>query len=270
MNEKSKQLLDEIINKITGETISGFLKKNIFGLNLPIRKWSFLNQFMCFLAQTDDARGYQQWKQVGRFVRKGSKAISIFAPWIRDKKITEKDEQGKDNEKSMQVIVGFFPIPVFRYEDTDGKELDYQIQMKSVNPESLPLYAIAESLKISVKVGLTRHGEAGSFSPESNKIRLSTDSTQTFYHELSHGIDMHLNGTEKYDYALGEVVAELSACFISSLFGTSANLAYTQNYIRSWSDGNEHVVIMIIKALERVKAIYGFIENFLASSIAVA
>jgi hypothetical protein len=35
-----------------------------------------------FLSGTQDARGFRQWKQVGRYVRKGGKAIYILVPRI--------------------------------------------------------------------------------------------------------------------------------------------------------------------------------------------
>ena len=84
---------------------------------------------------TADARGFQQWKKVGRRVKKGAKAFYILAP-IRKKvpvKIRREEEIVNENgevevieiEETIYVdkLVSFKPIPVFRYEDTEGKPL---------------------------------------------------------------------------------------------------------------------------------------------------
>jgi antirestriction protein ArdC len=215
-------------------------------------KWSSLNRLSCFFAGTDDARGYRQWQGVGRYVRKGSTAIHIFAPLVK------KVQEGTA-EESEERLVGFRLVPVFRVEDTDGEPLDYQNQIRSLDPANLPLVALAEELGIRVRVEITAKAEYGSFSPSAKEIRLCTDSEQTFVHELSHAIDHGLGSYE--DYETGEVVAELSACFLASLYGLKADIGYRQKYIRSWSKGT-HVAWMIGKALDGVRAIYSFIETW--------
>ena len=47
---------------------------------IPSDNWSLGNRALMMSANTADARGYNQWLSVGRQVRKGSKAIYIFAP----------------------------------------------------------------------------------------------------------------------------------------------------------------------------------------------
>jgi hypothetical protein len=93
-----------------------------------------------FFAGTSDARGFNQWKQAGRYVTKGSKAFTILAPrFIRER--TEGEEEAKT------VLIGFLGVPVFRVEDTEGKPLDDQ---KIELPE-LPLMVVAREWGISIK-----------------------------------------------------------------------------------------------------------------------
>lgn len=245
MNDRAKALLDNIVNQISSNTISQFMHKSLFGTDVPMVKWSALNRFSCYISGTEDARGYRQWQEVGRYVRKGSSAIHIFAPLMID---MENEEEKK--------LVGFKPIPVFRVEDTDGDPLSYANQIRSVDPAALPLAELSKELGIEVQVGTTTKSEYGSFSPAAKKIRICTDSEQTFLHELSHAID-HLLGNKE----ASEVVAELSACFLASLYGLQANIGFTQEYIKSWSKGS-HVAWAIGNALDHVKAIYCFIENW--------
>ena len=56
-------------------------------------------------------------------------------------------------------------------------------------------------------------------------------------------------------------MAELSACFLASLYGLKSEVGYTQEYIKSWSK-DKHAAFSIGAALERVKSIYAHIENW--------
>ena len=242
------------------------MKKSLFGADVPMIKWSMLNQLVCYLAGTQDARGYQQWQKVGRHVEKGKKAIWILAPNMGKIKKTRQEEievdgliETVEREEEVSKLFGFKVVPVFRYEDTDGKPLEYEQRIKRIEPEKLPLYDVAQNLGATVQVGLTSKGEYGSFSPGAKEIRLCSDSEQTFLHEISHAVDQHLGNYK--DYESGEIVAELSACFLASLYGLKSDIGGTQNYIKSWSKGR-HVGLVIGNALERVKSIYKFIEKW--------
>ncbi len=266
MDKRVESVLDNIVQKISGDTISSFMNKSLFGADVPMIKWSMLNQLACFLAGTQDARGYRQWQKVGRHVEKGKKAIWILAPNIaKVKKILQEEIEVDglietvERKEEVQKLFGFKTVPVFRYEDTDGEPLEYEQRIQRIEPEKLSLYNVAQNLGVTVQVGLTSRGEYGSFSQGSKEIRLCSDSEQTFLHEISHAIDEHLKNYK--DYESGEIVAELSACFLASLYGLKADIGETQEYIRSWSK-SRHVGLAIGNALDRVKAIYRYIEKW--------
>ena len=86
----------------------------------PSSKWSFGNQILTLLAGTSDARGYKQWQEVGRHVRAGAKCFRILAPVFIQKQL---EGATPEDEESVEVLVGFRAIPVFRYEDTEGEGL---------------------------------------------------------------------------------------------------------------------------------------------------
>ena len=109
----------------------------------PSDKWSLGNQILQMIQHTDDARGFKQWQEVGRNVIKGRKAIHILAPLTHKVKKLNPDT-GLEEERI--VIVGFRPIPVFRYEDTEGKELDYIPDF--IPPTPPPFWNVAEKLGI--------------------------------------------------------------------------------------------------------------------------
>lgn len=56
-----------------------------------------------------------RWKQMGRYVKKGAKALEIIRPVL----VTVKDEE---TGEKMKRLVGFRPVrAAFDYPDTDGK-----------------------------------------------------------------------------------------------------------------------------------------------------
>lgn len=81
--------------------------------NLPCRAWSWRNQILCALAGTADARGYRQWQEAGRHVKKGAKAFDILIPLSRKFEDAETGQTG-------YAVYGFKSQAVFAIEDTEG------------------------------------------------------------------------------------------------------------------------------------------------------
>jgi hypothetical protein len=265
MNAKAKEILDKVVVSLSSETASKFVRDRLFadGSDIPCRRWSVLNQFSVSLAGTADARGIRQWNTVGRRVNMGAKALYILIPilvpnpnQIDRRKSKRSDENG--NSKSLLMLRGFKVMPVFRVEDTEGTSLDYQLAMRAFDVASLPLIEVATSLGVKVNAGLLPSSYSGSFNRRTKQIILGTDNPQTFLHELSHAIDSSLPN-QRDDYAFCEIVAELSSCFLGSLFGVKTNIGSTKAYIESYA-GKGHVAFRITEALGRVEEIYRYIE----------
>ena len=256
MTDNAKKILDSMLAELTAEKAIEFVRERVFsdGINIPCKNWSFLNQFIVFLSGSSDARGYLQWKEAGRVVKKGAKAIYILVPMIYKTKKKDDDEEKEDEKR----LAGFKAMPVFRVEDTEGDELDYVIKMREFDPESLPLIEVARSLGIKVSAGLT--GEAaGWYRPYDNSITMGSNNGQTFLHELSHAIDQVLPG-RKTDPALNEVIAELSAAFLCKLYGFDCDVDNANAYIRGWA-GRSQTAFEFAQAMERVEEIYAYIAD---------
>jgi antirestriction protein ArdC len=265
MTENATRILDNLVKEITTDRIATFVRGRLFGQNIeiPCHNWSILNQFAMMCGGTFDARGFRQWEAVGRSVKKGSKALYILVPFAVNKK---KDEEAKsaDEEKSAKkhLATWFKAMPVFRVEDTEGKELDYKIRLSEFNPDTLPLIDVARTLGIEVKAVLT-HDKGGFFMPRENVIYMGSNNHRTFLHELSHALDFLLPGKVD-DKEYGEVVAELSSAFLGSLYGAQVELENTVAYIQSWA-GKGHVAFKVMEAVSRVEQIYHYIENVRAA-----
>ena len=93
MNDKIKSVLNSILEQFKTTDIPQAIAYARFPIpNIPSAKWSLLNQLLMIFSGTSDARGYRQWKQANRYVKKGSKAIQIIVPWIKSKT----DDQGEE------------------------------------------------------------------------------------------------------------------------------------------------------------------------------
>lgn len=208
--------------------------------NIPAYKWTQHNRALAFLQGTGDARGFKQWKDAGRYVKKGAKSIYILGPIL--KKSNVKGEivdpaTGETQEIDNVNCVGYYGIPVFRMEDTEGEPLSYV----SFDTKTLPLIDIAERWGIEVKTGSFTGEYYGYYSPVRQEIVLATDSERTFIHELSHAahyrVDPKAKDLPKWQK---EIIAELSAGALLYMMGKEG---YTQkhfDYIKSYAE-NENL-----------------------------
>ena len=70
---------------------------------IPSAKWSISNRILQFLSDTSDARGFRQWEQAGRNIKKGAKAFHILGP--KSRIIKEIYDIPGISEKLLDVIV---------------------------------------------------------------------------------------------------------------------------------------------------------------------
>jgi len=109
MNDKVKQVLNVILDKFKSGDIPEAVAISMYPIpEIPSAKWSLMNRTLMFISGTMDGRGYKQWQQVDRFVKKGSKSFHILVPFIKK----HKDDQGDDK----QFLIGFGCRSVFRKE----------------------------------------------------------------------------------------------------------------------------------------------------------
>lgn len=131
--------------------------------------------------------------------------------------------------------------------------------MMDFDPSKFPLYDVALSMGIAINKAITTDCY-GFFSPDNNAITLGTNDVTTFMHELSHAVDFALPGKIE-DRAFNEVVAELSSCFLCSLYGLPHHESHTKAYIADYQ-GKSPVAFQIAKAIDRVLEIYSYIEKY--------
>ena len=124
--------------------------------NVPCRAWSWNNQLLVALGGHDDARGFRQWQDVGRHLRKGERGFPILVPC--HKKRTVRDDDTGD-ERAVLALVGFRSCIVFGYGQTDGEPLPERVESDRFI-EALPLVDVARSWGLSVGTYNGRPGGA--------------------------------------------------------------------------------------------------------------
>ncbi len=229
------------------------------GDTIPADDWSLGNRALMLAQGTTDARGYKQWLEVNRFVKKGSRAIYILAPLTR--KIKEKDKvTGAEEEKV--IITGFRPIPVFPVEATDGEPLPNFDYVPKTFP---PFFDVAEKLNIKVEYRPMMGNYYGKFSTRGNQIQLCSQEAIVYYHELSHAIHhQFLVDLRVFDPDKAEVVAEFSAvvlCALSDIHHGHEHQAYQyiRHYCKKGEQKPEGVMKKIMGVLSDVEKIVNIV-----------
>ena len=203
----------------------------------PMVNWSLGNQLLAILAGTTDARGYRQWQEAGRHVRKGSKALYILAPSTR--KIREQDETtGEETERT--AVVGFLGVPVFRYEDTEGAALE---QPDYDPPQSPPLRDVAARLGVDVNYAPLVGDARGYYQAGRDRIVLMSHDARVFYHELAHAAHQRVLSDRGETLKGGqhggqEIVAETVAATLCRLYGFDGWIWAGAEYVQHYAAGS--------------------------------
>jgi len=242
-NEKVKAAMSSML-KILEEGDLQTVARAVFRseLHRPSDTWSMMNRLIMFINGTSDARGYNQWQQIGRQVVKGSKAFYIMAPNTR--KI--KDEKTEDETI---IVTGFRAIPVFAVEDTDGEPLpedDFKLEIPARFDN------IIDELNLDVApvaFGGTRYGW---YSP--GIIRLATPEIKTFLHELCHAVDDKITGLKLGQHQDQEQVAEFGAAVIAQLLGYEIQLGNSKRYLESYGSLKD-----VAKFFNRIEQVVSFV-----------
>lgn len=236
---RAKQVTESIMQafqegRIASPLATIYLRRND---HIPMGQWSALNQLSCLLAGCLDARGYEQWRQVGRFVRKGENAQAhILIPLMR------KADDGDD--ESGRALYGFKSCPVFDVSQTDGEPLPDE---QASHPhqaflDALPLVDVAKAWNLHLDTYSGRDSRAKGYfvrrASGKSSILLGVENINTWLHELVHAADYRCgNLTENGQHWRSETVAQLGACVLAHMIGCPeyADEGKTWGYIAAYA-----------------------------------
>ena len=144
---KLSQNAQNALNKVVKKFESGDLSvvTEVIRIKLledrPAASWTLGNQVLAYIQTGSlDCRGYKQWEEVSRHVKRGCRAAYILAPRL----VLIEDELTGTEKKT---LCGFFGVPVFAYHDTGGDTL---AELSYAPRELPPLMEAAERLGVEV------------------------------------------------------------------------------------------------------------------------
>lgn len=244
----------ELIEKLT-EGISNLTSSEEWQhyLNFQSRfhRYSFGNVLL-IAAQCHEATrvaGFNAWRRLNRFVRKGEKAIWILAPMVYK---SADIEDGEDD----RIIRGFKFVPVFDVAQTDGEELP-TVCNRLYGDDPAGHYATLLQVASSIGFMVEDHAFDGSTNGDcchsEHRIRVETRNTpaqrvKTLAHEIAHAL-LH----EKFDSrALAELEAESTAYVICQALGFDSS-DYSFGYVATWAGGGYEAIAGIKASCERIQ-----------------
>lgn len=222
-----------------------------------------VNNTMLIMMQRPDAQlcqSFTGWKQMGRYVKKGEKGISILAPapYKIEREQTKLDDKGRPvfdadgepvKEKVEVMIRAFKVVKTFDLAQTDGKELP------TIGPNELAgsidgypklLQALQEISPVPVSFELIDGGAKGYYNLENKSIVIQdgmseVQTIKTLLHEMAHQ-KLHDKDTvpEAKDITRNgkEVEAESVAYVVCQHYGINTS-DYSFSYVAGWSEGKE-------------------------------
>jgi antirestriction protein ArdC len=212
------------------------------------------NNVVLIAAQCPDATrvaGFNAWKQLGRSIRKGEKAIWILAPLVT-RKAAEPDDEGD----TTTAVRGFKYVPVFDLSQTEGEELPTACnKLEGEGPAACigRLTDVARSIGYSVEITQLRGGINGDCTFDLRRIRVEAGNApaqrvKTLAHEIAHAL-LHEGN---HDRPLAELEAESTAYVVCQRLGVDSG-AYSFGYVAVWAGGGEQAIAGIKASCGRIQ-----------------
>jgi hypothetical protein len=205
-------------------------------------QYSPFNVWLILMSKPDASMvaGFQKWRSMNRWVRKGEKGIPILAPLLMR-------EDPKD-PASKEIIRGFKVVYVFDLSQTEGEPLPEPPNWKSPEQNTLLTNKLIE-FATSKGITVTIRKQAGETQGLSKGGAIELDpaaGTKTLIHEIAHEL-MHRNIESPISSTIRELEAESVAYIVGLHFGL-AELS-SPNYIALHGANHE----MILAHLERIR-----------------
>src|SRR5258708_6560323 len=238
--EEVKQITNKALEELAAslqsgqsEALTAYLKTMAL-----FSKYSLNNLFL-IARQRPDARrvaGYQTWRKLGRFVRKGEKGIAIIAPLIRRKSEIE----SLDAAERESIVRGFKVAHIFSEEQTEGEPLP---EMGTVTGDPGSYLSRLEQFVGDKGIELCYSDEIAPARgmAEKGKITLLPEQTAaetfaTLVHEVAHS-ELHFGDRRsETTKRIRETEAESVAYVVCSAIGLETGTA-AQDYVGLYGGG---------------------------------
>ena len=219
------------------------LFQHVLDVQARFHNYSWGNSLLIALQCPDAKRvaGFNTWRDLGRHVRKGEKAIRILAPMA----VVHRRKDGDDDAEEVSRVLRFKSVCVFDISQTDGKDLP-EIAPLLTGDDGADLYqalaalARAEGVTVHQSPERVTSGDdgAGYYRPSDKNIIVKSAAqaqmTKTLAHELAHYWHDKLGGLSGSTREEAETIAEGVAYVVCGHFGLdTADRSF--GYVAHWA-----------------------------------
>ena len=240
-NEKTQVLFSRLERGLAELIESGDWRNYLFSQS-KFHRYSFNNVLLILLQKPDASRiaGYQTWRELGRQVKRGERALQILAPLQRKRE----RENEKGESETFYAVAGFKTVSVFDISQTEGDDLP-EIRSCLLGDDgglSKHLLAFSNNNHVPVYFEPSLEGANGTCHFRQGKpVKITVDpllprlhQAKTLAHEIAHSL---LHGADQYrghsQKSLIELEAESVAFIVTQHFGLDSS-SYSFPYIAGW------------------------------------
>jgi antirestriction protein ArdC len=239
--EQARKLTDEALTNLAAALEQGRSEAltTFFAAAARFHEYSFGNVMLITLQKPDATRvaGFNAWKKLKRFVKKGEKGIAIIAPMV----IHPREEQAADHAEE-RTVLRFKAVHVFDVAQTDGEPLP-EFACVAGNPDGhtgrLKTLIAAKGIALEYADSL---GSAHGLSSNGRiHVRVGLPAAKEFAvlaHELAH--EMLHQGTRRRETSqrVRETEAEAVAFVVCRAVGLDTNTA-ASDYIQLYAGNRD-------------------------------
>mgnify|MGYP000884870961 FL=1 len=214
---------------------------------------------------------FRQWNQMGCRIRRGECGTTL-AVYIPINKQTEKPDDVHDDEEEATFWI-LKKFVVFNASQVVGvaAERFQGIGLPETDGPSDPDYEPAEELIRATGADIRYGGNRAFYSPSGDFICLPPRTSfsvggfySTVFHELAHWSQGRVDWDRAHGYAMGELIAELVAAFLSAELGipNSEPLDNHASYLKHWLNEMRNDSNYIFKASRQASKVCDFLLSF--------
>lgn len=249
--EKVKELLTKLEEGVKNFQYDPEIYKALLQMKALMPSYSFRNLIVAKyqLPNATYLASFKKWNELGRRIKKGQKALKIFAPRFKKKEETLYIDN-KEVKTEKTELVGFITVPVFDISQTEKTEhavelpidrIKLTLEGDSAEAERI-IKMVHEICPIPIHYG-DAEGANGYYDLIKDEIVISdtlsrNHTAKTLVHEFCHSRVHRFGGEdEKASKKEKEVVAEGVAFVVCSYFQLDTS-DYSFQYIKGWSNDN--------------------------------
>ncbi len=180
------------------------------------------------------------------------------------------DAEGKKSEETFFFLKTYH---VFCIDQVEGENLDHlragnaPLSQEQIEERQETAERVIEAIPASIRHG----GDRAYYSPKHDYIQMPHRSSfesigayyETAFHELGHWSESRTNWDREQGYAIGELRAELTACFICQELGIEgANFDQSCSYLKGWLESLQNDPSFIFKASSAASKAVDYLLSF--------